>query len=564
MSDVHLGIDYGTSNTVAVLRRSDGRSRALLFDSSPLLPSAVFATPTGELLIGRDAERSMRTDPASFEPNPKRRIDDLEVLLGTRPYPVTTLVAATLRQVAAEAHRVAGGPIARVWMTHPAAWGPARRRVLQEAAALAGLPEPELVPEPVAAAAYFTAVLGMRVAPGQSVVVYDLGAGTFDASVVQRGQAGSDGFDTLAYRGLDDVGGLDLDTAMFDLVCTALDRTAAEVAARLRRPQSPDDQRQRLTVWQDARSARESLTRNASATVYVALGGTDGQDVLVTRAEFEAVAEPLLRRTVEVTLATARESRVPAEGLAGWYLVGGATRTPLVATLLLRATGQSATALEEPQLVVAEGALHCGSSGGTAAPAAPLVASVPGPPATVPPVSGVAVVGAAPPAVARAAVPQQPAAATGAQRLPAGPPSRDAPPDARPNRFTAPVPALGRSGAELAGIGLIATAAASAVVSGALAPATGGNATDWLIAPILGAPLAVLTYYRIARLTRPGRWPFDAGTTLLTALLAAYAAGFDPVSSTNDGVVAGYTICAVAAGVAAIIWAVRAVRLLRR
>src|SRR4051812_31467140 len=75
VTGIHLGIDYGTSNTVAVLRWPDGRGRTLLFDSSPLLPSAVFATVEGPLLVGRDAERAARADPGRFEPNPKRRID---------------------------------------------------------------------------------------------------------------------------------------------------------------------------------------------------------------------------------------------------------------------------------------------------------------------------------------------------------------------------------------------------------------------------------------------------------------------------------------------------------
>ncbi|MEV0131340.1 Hsp70 family protein [Dactylosporangium sp. NPDC050688] len=233
--------------------------------------------------------------------------------------------------------------------------------------------------------------------------------------------------------------GIDLDTAVFDLVCAALERSAAPVAARLRRPRSADDQRQRLLVWQDARAARESLTRNASATVYVAAAG---QDVLVTRAEYESAAEPLLRSTIEVTLATARESRVPADGFAGWFLVGGATRTPLVATLLLRATGRSATVLEEPQLVVAEGALHCG----------PAPAPVPAPG------GGVAVTPPAPTPV--------PAADGGvAVTLPA--PALDggvAPPVSTPATAAAPGPgvgagdrsvvaALGRSAAELTGSG---------------------------------------------------------------------------------------------------------------
>ena len=155
----------------------------LLFDSSPLLPSAVFATADGRLLSGRDAERQARSDPGRFEANPKRRIDEPEVLLGHTAYPLAVLVAATLRRVAEEAARTAGAPVGGVTLTHPVAWGPVRRQVLIDAATQAGLPRPLLLAEPVAAAGYFTAVLGQRLDVGQAILVYDLGAGTFDASV---------------------------------------------------------------------------------------------------------------------------------------------------------------------------------------------------------------------------------------------------------------------------------------------------------------------------------------------------------------------------------------------
>ena len=68
-----LGIDFGTSNTVAMVRTADGRMRPLLFDGSPLLPSAVYFNTDGKVLVGRDAERNARVDPSRFEPNPKRR-----------------------------------------------------------------------------------------------------------------------------------------------------------------------------------------------------------------------------------------------------------------------------------------------------------------------------------------------------------------------------------------------------------------------------------------------------------------------------------------------------------
>src|SRR2546421_9580235 len=93
-----LALDYGTSNTVAVIRRPDGAVRPLLFDSSPLLSSAVFAGSDGRIRIGGDAGRRSRVGPARVEPNPKRRGDELEVLLRGRPVLVAELVAAVLRR----------------------------------------------------------------------------------------------------------------------------------------------------------------------------------------------------------------------------------------------------------------------------------------------------------------------------------------------------------------------------------------------------------------------------------------------------------------------------------
>src|SRR5687767_2317460 len=90
-----LSVDYGTSNTVAVLRRPDGRTRPLLFDASPMLPSAVYAMPEGHLATGRDACSSARVDPSRFEPNPKRHIDELDLLLGDRTHPLPAIIAAT-------------------------------------------------------------------------------------------------------------------------------------------------------------------------------------------------------------------------------------------------------------------------------------------------------------------------------------------------------------------------------------------------------------------------------------------------------------------------------------
>src|SRR6266540_6707632 len=134
-----LGVDLGTSNTVAVLRGPDGRARSLLVDGSPLLPSAVYADPGGSLLVGRDAIHSARLDPARFEPNPKRRIDDHTVLLGDRELPVVDLLAAVLGAVARLTVEAVGFLPPAV-LTYPAAWGQPRREKLLAAASRAGWP----------------------------------------------------------------------------------------------------------------------------------------------------------------------------------------------------------------------------------------------------------------------------------------------------------------------------------------------------------------------------------------------------------------------------------------
>jgi molecular chaperone DnaK (HSP70) len=349
-----LGVDFGTSNTVAVLRSPDGRARSLLVDGSPLLPSAVYADPGGSLLVGKDAIHSARLDPARFEPNPKRRIDDHSVLLGDRELPVVDLVAAVLVRIAEEARRTTGGAVPDpVTLTCPAGWGPTRRGLLCAAAALAGWPRVRLVEEPVAAATYFTNVLGRQVPVGSVVVVHDFGAGTFDVSVVAKT---ADGFDVLAVDGRDDIGGLDIDAA----IVTHLGRLHGTTPEwqRLTQPTTIEDRRNRRLLWDDVRAAKERLSRSQTADIPLPGVGTDAH---LTRGELEDLARPVLEQTVRVTEGALRWAKLAEGRLAGVFLVGGASRTPLVATLLHRALGEPPLAIEQPELVVAEGSLYATS-----------------------------------------------------------------------------------------------------------------------------------------------------------------------------------------------------------
>ncbi|MDQ7908162.1 Hsp70 family protein [Phytohabitans sp. ZYX-F-186] len=401
-----VGIDFGTSNTAAVLAFPDGRVRPLIFDGSPLLPSAVFAEPlpaepsavsadpspaeflaadpspsgvapaAGGLLVGRDATHAARTRPDCFEPHPKRCVDDGTVLLGGRSVPVPELIRAVLRRVAGEAARVAGAPVSRAVLTCPVGWGTARREVLLRAAR-AEFAEVTLVTEPVAAATYFVAVAGGRVPVGASVMVYDLGAGTFDASVVRR-TAG--GFEVLAAEGLPDVGGLDIDAAVF----ASLGRTYGErdpaAWARLAAPADRADQRAARALWDDVRHGKEMLSRAPRTTVHVPLFDDDAP---LGREEVEELAAPILERTVALSGRVLAAAGVAAAGLTGLFLVGGSSRMPLVGRLLHRHLGVAPTVVEQPELVVAEGSLHArpiAAPPGEAAPPGPDWPGEPPPP----------------------------------------------------------------------------------------------------------------------------------------------------------------------------------------
>jgi molecular chaperone DnaK len=389
-----LGIDLGTSNTVAILRWPDGRVRPLMFDGTPLLPSAVYAEPGRNLLTGRDAVHSARVDPARYEPNPKRRIDDGTVLLGDTEVPVVDLFAAVLGRVLEEARRIAGGaPPGDVTLTCPAAWAAPRRAVLTSAAAEAGLGTVRLVEEPVAAAAYFVSVLGRETPTGSVVVVHDLGAGTFDASVVARTAEG--GFEVIAVDGRGDVGGLDIDAALVAHLGHLFAAKDPTNWARLTTPSTVEERRYRRLLWDDVRVAKERLSRAQTADLVLPLLDID---VHLTREELERLAQPILEQTVQVTLGAmrwadlrvrngppgdvpgqpheARRGGTRERRTAGVFLVGGASRIPLMATLLHRALGEPPVVIEQPELVVAEGSLFAPSTRPTDPSATVLVSAL--------------------------------------------------------------------------------------------------------------------------------------------------------------------------------------------
>jgi cyclophilin family peptidyl-prolyl cis-trans isomerase/Ethanolamine utilization protein EutJ (predicted chaperonin) len=345
-----VAIDFGTCHTVVSVRRGDGRIHQLLFDGSPQLLSAVSLNADGSLIVGSDAVHDGRRRPECLEPHPKRRIDADTVLLGDRELPTRSLIAAVLGRAKREIDQTLGTPEAVV-ITVPADWGPTRRQALADAAHEAGLGAFATVHEPVAAATYFAVALGNEVPIGNGVVVYDLGGGTFDATVLQRHPHG---FEVAAVEGDRDLGGVDIDQALAEhLAATA--SPDDERWQRLREPQTTADRRHRIAWLEEVRQAKERLSRQASVELTVPLLDLD---VHLTRDELETVARPLLQRTVRIAQGVIRESGLRPDQLTALFLVGAASRMPLVATMLHQELGIAPATIEQPELAVSEGALN--------------------------------------------------------------------------------------------------------------------------------------------------------------------------------------------------------------
>ncbi|SCE91378.1 hsp70 family protein [Micromonospora saelicesensis] len=419
-----LGIDLGTSNTVAVLRWPDGRTRPLLMDGQPLSPSAVYADPDGTLHTGWDARRLAQADPARFEANPKRRVDEPTVQLGDRAYPPADLLAAVLAAVGRAAVGAVGFLPPAV-VTCPAAWDATRRQVLADALLRAGWPQAvehtlagptppgtRLLREPVAAARYYTQVLHRPVPVGGAIAVFDFGGGTLDVAVLRNEGAdpwGDSGFSVVADGGLPDLGGLDLDAALVRRVGELVGERHAAQWARLTRPADPAQRRDQVRLWDEVRGAKETLSRSAVAPV--AVPGV-AETIQLTRADVERVATPLLRRAVQRAREVIAAAGLRPDQLDGLFLVGGSSRIPLVARMLHAELGIAPTVLDQPELPVAEGALTD----------LPLRKPLPAPAYAGAPLAPPAPAPVSPPAPAGAPAPVVPSQPWPGSTPPAGPP----------------------------------------------------------------------------------------------------------------------------------------------
>jgi type VII secretion-associated protein (TIGR03931 family) len=347
---LHVAVDFGTSSTCVAISAHGREPQVVVFDGQPLVPSAVFAAADGTLFVGQEAERQAAVDPARYEPHPKRRVDEGELLLGSSVLPVVDVVRAVLARAVGEARRVGGGaPVDLLVLTHPADWGTVRTRVLLQAARGLGR-ELVLVPEPVAAAVFHSA--SHSVPDGAALAVLDLGGGTVDASVVAR--AGKS-FRVLSAKGDPSFGGADVDQALLEHVGGLVAAKDPEAWRQLVEGREMTDRRKRRVLRQDVRGAKETLSRHAYTDVPMPPPFPDAH---VTRSDLEQLITAPLSRAAALVGAAVRDSGLAPQQLAGVFLVGGSSRIPLVARLVHEHTRVVPISIDQPETVVARGALR--------------------------------------------------------------------------------------------------------------------------------------------------------------------------------------------------------------
>jgi molecular chaperone DnaK (HSP70) len=256
-----LGVDLGTTFVAAAISAADRVKMVILGDYAVVIPAAVYLREDGVLIAGDAAGARAVTSPERVIRDIKRRLGNpTPVMLGGQHYGVTELLGVVLRDAVDKVVKVQGERPEQVLLTHPANWGPFRRALFEEVAQHAGLDNPPLVTEPEAAAVHYAA--SRELADGQMVAVYDLGGGTFDATILQK-QAGK--VEILGTpEGIEHLGGVDFDEAILSFVDYAADGVLSELDLS-----DPQMSVALARLRQDCVAAKEALSVNPETTIPV-------------------------------------------------------------------------------------------------------------------------------------------------------------------------------------------------------------------------------------------------------------------------------------------------------
>lgn len=347
MNNIIIGIDLGTTNSEVALIQN-GKTEIIEIDGCRLLPSVVGLSEQGELLVGQKAHNQFILYPDRTIKSIKRKMGSQEtVTLGDETYTPQEISAMILRYLKQAAEAYVECPISQAVITVPAYFSDTQRQATKDAGELAGLEVLRIINEPTAAALAYEANHNNQ----KHILVYDLGGGTFDVSVVRKQQ---DIVEVLASHGNNHLGGDDFDTAIVNHI---LDHLVSEKAINAENHPAAMARIQRA-----AENAKIKLS-NAPYTQIneeFLLKLDDGLPVHLTmelgRHHYEDMIEPMLQETLESVHIAIKDAGLTVSDIDEILLAGGATRTPLIQSKLESILNLQPRFEIDPDLCVAKGA----------------------------------------------------------------------------------------------------------------------------------------------------------------------------------------------------------------
>jgi len=346
LSEIIIGIDLGTTNSeVAVVE--DGRTRVIEVDGSKILPSVVGIGDDGALLVGRAARNQYTLYPERTIRSVKRRMgEDVRLPMGEGSYTPQEISAIILRRLKQAAEADLGAPVAKAVITVPAYFSDAQRQATRDAGELAGLTVVRIINEPTAAALAYE----VDHQEPKNILVYDLGGGTFDVSVVRVSRAVTE---VLASHGNNHLGGDDFDAKLMEHVRAHLAAEkdvdpSGERAAMARILRACETAKIALSDAPFARIEEEYLLEKDGVPVHLSLE--------IARSDYEDMIAPYIDETLEAAHIALKGAGLAVSDIEEILLVGGATRTPYIQQRLEEELAMQPRAEVDPDLCVAMGA----------------------------------------------------------------------------------------------------------------------------------------------------------------------------------------------------------------
>ena len=342
-----IGIDLGTTNSCVSVMEGGEAAVITNAEGGRTTPSVVAFTKDGERLVGQVAKRQAITNPDRTIISIKRDMGtDKKVTIDDKSYTPQEISAMILQKLKADAESYLGETVSQAVITVPAYFSDAQRQATKDAGKIAGLEVLRIINEPTAAALSY----GLDKESGEKVMVYDLGGGTFDVSILEI----SDGvFEVLATNGDTKLGGDDFDQKLIDYLAdefkkeNGIDLRADKMAA------------QRLK--EAAEKAKIELSSAMTSNVNLPFISADATgpkhlDITITRAKFDELTADLVERTMEPTRNALRDSGLSASEVNKVILVGGSSRIPAVQEAVKKFMGKEPHKGINPDECVAVGA----------------------------------------------------------------------------------------------------------------------------------------------------------------------------------------------------------------